>query len=528
MAIANRVDAPRALVFFPYLPHPVRDGAQARCTAMLRGLVALGYDVTLLVSVMGRSDIPSAADVRDAEDALGLTIHVHTPGPGDHSFISGIGLVYGTGFEGHTPPSLFRTFRSLAAAIRPDVVLVNYGYWATLVQRLEPSCAVRLVDMHDLVSLHVAMSNALATVLPQRPLDPRSVPDSALREDFFRTARLQASQYEFDAYDSFDGTIAISAQEAALVRAHTRRTSVAQVPMMIAPGSGSGPHDGPPVFVMSDTLLNQQGYAYLVRHVVPRVRAIDPAFSVRVVGTGCRAVLPADGVELVGPVDSLADEYSRARFAICPLIGGTGQQVKVIEAMAHALPVVALDDLAARSPLVHGVNALRAADADAFAASCHTLWSDAGYARRLGQAARETVSNDFNPGNLPSMLGAAIADARAAARARMAQAEEVVGPVRRFLASGEWDIDGQRVAIYGTGSLGQRCRSRIGGSSDVVAFVDSDQRKNGLQVDGLPVVSPNRLSELDVDLVVVASMYWPQILNNLRNAGWNDARVRVF
>src|SRR5690606_11765618 len=188
-------------------------------------------------------------------------------------------------------------------------------------------------------------------------------------------------------------------------------------------------YEGDPVYVMSDTLLNQQGYAYFVRRVLPRVRAVDPRFSLRVVGTGCAAVRPADGIDLVGPVDSLADVYAGARFAVCSLIGGTGQQVKVVEAMAHGLPVVALDDLAARSPIVDGVNGLVASDADAFAAACLRLWSDRDLARRLGAAARDTVQQAFDPEQLPALLERAITQARDAAVLRAQSPETSAGPL---------------------------------------------------------------------------------------------------
>jgi glycosyltransferase involved in cell wall biosynthesis len=522
-------DTRRALVFFPYLPYPVRDGAQARCTTVLQGLRALGYEVTLLVSEIARTDPPTAEDVRAAEAALGVTVRVHAPTPGDHSFVSGIGLVYGTAWEGFTPPSLYRTFRELAARLAPDVVLINYGYWATLAQSLEPAHTVRLVDMIDLVSLHVAMSHALAKVMPARPVDPAQVPLDVLQEDFFRRQHLAASTHEFAAYEAFDGTIAISPLEAALVQRHTSRTSVSHIPMTVEARDVPNSYDGAPVYVMSDTLLNQQGYAYFVERVLPRIRAIDASFSLRVVGTGCQAVLPAHGVELVGPVDSLADLYATARFAVCPLIGGTGQQVKVVEAMAHGVPVIALDDLADRSPVGHEVNGVRVSDAEGFAEACLRLWTNVDLARRLGGAARETVRRSFDPGRVAPLLAQAIERARHAARARMDGPEEPAGPLRRFLAAeSDWALDGRRVAIYGAGSLGRRCRTQIAPRADVVAFVDSDRSKDGTSVEGLPVVSPERLDDFGLDMVIVASMYWPQILNRLNECGWDDDRVRVF
>lgn len=519
----------RALVFFPFFPYPIRDGAQARNASVVQGLHALGYEVTLLVSTVPRREQPSQDLIREAERGLGVRLHVHVPGPGDFSVVAGIGLEYDTGWEGYTPPTLFRAFRSLARSLSPDVVLVNYGYWATLAQGLEPAESVRLVDMIDLVSLHVAMNMALSQVLPARPVNPRQVPAVALREEFFRARGLEPSAQEFAAYEAFDGTIAISPLEAALVEAHTSRTSVSHIPMSVAPSSPVNTYDATPVYVMSDTLLNQQGYAYFAQRVLPLVRAREPRFSVRVVGTGCSAVTPVDGIELVGPVETLADVYTTARFAVCPLIGGTGQQVKVVEAMAHGLPVVALDDLADRSPIVDNVNGLRARDAEAFASACVRLWTDPQLARRLGDAARATVRDAFNPSRVPDLLAGAIERARLRARERMTRPEPPAGPLRRFLSeSDDWPLGGRRVAIYGAGSLGRACRTHINSSANVITFVDSDPAKDGTQVEGVPVIYPERLPDVDVDLVVVASMYWPQILTHLETRGWTGTRVRVF
>jgi FlaA1/EpsC-like NDP-sugar epimerase len=168
-------------------------------------------------------------------------------------------------------------------------------------------------------------------------------------------------------------------------------------------------------------------------------------------------------------------------------------------------------------------------DAESFADACLRLWRDAHLARRLGEAARETVRRSFGPHQVAPMLAEAIARARQATRARMEGPEEPAGPLRRFLAAeSDWALDGHRVAIYGAGSLGRRCRIQIAPRADVIAFIDSDRSKDGTCVEGLPVVSPERLDDLALDMVIVASMYWPQILNRLNECGWDDDRVRVF
>jgi hypothetical protein len=521
--------APRALLFFPYLPWPIRDGAQRRCTAIVRGFRDLGYDVSLLVSSLVRDEAPSESDLRAAAAALGATIHVHTPELGDYSMMAGIGTAYDTGWEGYTLPSLFERVSRLTAQVSPDVVLINYGYWATLAEAVRPAQAIRLVDMHDLVSLHIGMSRALAPTFGPRPTDPRNVPADAVREDFFRSRAMTVSPHELNGYDLFDGTLAISRQEAALVESHTSRTSVSWVPMAIEPPAIENTYEASPVYVLSDTLLNLQGYAYFAKQVLPRIKARIPDFTLRVVGSGGRAVTPVDGIEVTGPVDALDAVYAGARYAVCPLIGGTGQQVKVVEAMAHGLAVVALDDLAARSPIVDGVNGVSVPDAEAFADACIRLWNEPALARRLGGAARRTVLEGSSQGQLTCALGEAIERARERAAARVRSGSEREHPPRRFLAAApEAVLDGRRIAIFGAGSLGRRCQDAIRGRSEVVAFVDNDRTKHGTSIEGLPVVGIDGLERLDVDLVMVASMYWAPILNQLGDAGWLGPRVRVF
>ena len=45
----------------------------------------------------------------------------------------------------------------------------------------------------------------------------------------------------------------------------------------------------------------------------------------------CEQLAPVNGVELSGFVPDLTSIYTNSCFAICPLIGGTGQQVKIVD-----------------------------------------------------------------------------------------------------------------------------------------------------------------------------------------------------
>ena len=95
-------------------------------------------------------------------------------------------------------------------------------------------------------------------------------------------------------------------------------------------------------------------------------------------------------------VDNLHDLYKSSRFFICPVFGGTGQQVKIVEAMAHGLPVVALEYAAHHSPLKHGMNGLVAKNIEEFAEHVVRLWNDRSLCRKLGAEARQTIATEFS------------------------------------------------------------------------------------------------------------------------------------
>ena len=93
------------------------------------------------------------------------------------------------------------------------------------------------------------------------------------------------------------------------------------------------------LFVGGNFYANREGIAWFARHVAPRVD-----IKVCVVGKGMediRAQLEIPGrVQVVGPVDSLAEWYRRARFVIAPIFDGSGMKTKVAEALMHGKKVI--------------------------------------------------------------------------------------------------------------------------------------------------------------------------------------------
>jgi glycosyltransferase involved in cell wall biosynthesis len=93
------------------------------------------------------------------------------------------------------------------------------------------------------------------------------------------------------------------------------------------------------LFVGGNFYANREGISWFVKNV-----AVFVNIKVCVVGKGMedmRADLEIIGrVEVIGPVDNLAEWYRRAHFVIAPIFDGSGMKTKVAEALMYGKKVV--------------------------------------------------------------------------------------------------------------------------------------------------------------------------------------------
>ena len=405
------------LVFFPHNPWPPRSGAHKRCLEVLSGLRELGCEVTLLSSAFSTDTKWEASSVTELRKQLVRNVLVYEATPADYRFVSYVRRAYiwkgrllrlvGRGHPSagempvnsrvHTPPGMRRWFKRSLEEISPDVILMNYAYWDGLIEHRRLERMTRVIDTIDMVSLNARMQQSLRAALPF-PLRLDDVREHVLDEAFFEKRGLVVSPGEFQVYNQYDYSVAITAREAELIRKHTTRTAVVLLPMTQEPVYVSNTYSGPALFPMGPNYFNTQGYLYFVKRVLPRVQKEDSSFALHVTGF-YQDFIPqerVDGVVFRGFVPDLTSVYAESRLVTCPVFGGTGQQVKIVEAMAHGVPVVALRAAAERSPLRHGENGLIAADAKEFASHVLRLWNDARLCRQLGEAARETIAVEFS------------------------------------------------------------------------------------------------------------------------------------
>lgn len=396
----------KVLVFFPQNPYPPKSGAQKHLLEILAGLRKIGCSVTLASWTVSLESKWSRAGVERLKREYVDDVRVYEPSLADYARIA---LLYSfyiptkrlIPFDSrvYAPPGLCRWFRILTQQLNPDIVLINYAHWDRLLDHREMApTRRRIIHAHDLVSLNRHMQYVLKRRLAGPTISASVVDDDIVQEDFFDRLGLSADADELGVYDRYDDTIVLSAYEAEYIRQHTARTRVTQLSVTQEPHYISNSYEDAALFPVGPNLFNIQGYLYFVKRVLPYVRERAPSFSLHVTGSWYmnRRVVVEDGIVWCGFVPDLKTVYASSRFVICPVFGQTGQQIKIVEAMAHGLPVIALSAAAARSPIQHGVNGLVAHTVEEFAEYTVQLWSDRELCRRLGEAARETIAHGFS------------------------------------------------------------------------------------------------------------------------------------
>lgn len=280
-------------------------------------------------------------------------------------------------------PRLKKDIQRLVGRIRPDRVYCQLIRMAEYARDLPYP---KTLDLMDAFSVG-------AERLRQHSSGPR-------RRLLAREARL-LRRYEHEAAAWFDDCTIISDQDRELMDLSPRVR-----PVVVPNGidldyfqPGSGPADTEVVFV------GNMGYhpnvvaaRYLVREVMPLVWATRP--EVRVLLAGARPAaevrqLASERVNVTGWLSDIRDAYGRGRVFAAPIFLGSGQQNKLLEAMAMQLPCITSTQVNNAIGATDGETILLADDAEAFARQISFLLRKPAVGEAMGRAARSFVGEHY-------------------------------------------------------------------------------------------------------------------------------------
>jgi glycosyltransferase involved in cell wall biosynthesis len=150
---------------------------------------------------------------------------------------------------------------------------------------------------------------------------------------------------------------------------------------------------------------NRNAVRFLLAEVLPKVWAQLPNAKLALVGAGLEASRPRDRGEMLGLIDDprvetlgfvedLRAAYAQACCAVVPLLQGGGTPLKLIEALAYGLPVLATPRAVAGLEVRAGEDCLVADGPEAFAGALVRVLREG--APELGRRGRELAGARYS------------------------------------------------------------------------------------------------------------------------------------
>ena len=144
---------------------------------------------------------------------------------------------------------------------------------------------------------------------------------------------------------------------------------------------------------------NVDALTWFAGEILPSIRREVPSAVFRVSGArpaaAVRALAGGEGVRIERDVDRIEGALAGATVAVAPMRAGSGQLLKILEAMASGVPVVATSLAASAFDFVSGRELLVADDAAEFASAVSRLLRDPDEAKAIALRARRRVEERY-------------------------------------------------------------------------------------------------------------------------------------
>ncbi len=210
---------------------------------------------------------------------------------------------------------LRKEFRRMFLRKKYDFVVITYAYWASLVEGLASS-TVKIMNMQDFLTLQ-----------------------SYLRRGRGEFTLGRMFEDEVKAVSMFDYVLSISDEESMIFSPFCPDTEFIRAPVSFPCrfGNADRDYDYDVFFIGSDNPYNHEGVLWFMNNVYP---LLPRTIKIAIAGKVSSFVEKKDNITLIPYVDDLDKLHRRSRLHICPLKGGTGLKIKIVEALSYGIPIV--------------------------------------------------------------------------------------------------------------------------------------------------------------------------------------------
>lgn len=301
--------------------------------------------------------------------------------------------------------------RARAAELHPRPVLCRP---VTLAAAKEVALLVAAADLAVVMRLYRAPLLDVVLSSPDRPccvLDVDDIESSYQRQQgqVDEAARYEALERHY--LPRFDLVLATSDDDARAIASAVGVDATVVPNAVTLPESGWADPRWDVLFVGNMGYPpNAQGAEWLCQEVLPRL----PTARVALVGLNPAptvVALRSNDVFVSGTVPDVRPFYEASRMVAVPLQVGAGTSIKLLEALAHGLPVVSTTVGTRGVPVRPGQHLLVADDPDGFATACRRLLDDAELASALGSAGRELVRERYTVDTVAAVLAERLREA---------------------------------------------------------------------------------------------------------------------
>ena len=216
---------------------------------------------------------------------------------------------------------------------------------------------------------------------------------------------LNWSHFQKMIYRYFDRIVAFSEDDLKIIRNASPADKVSILPIAIDADSyqfSSEAKKSIDILFIGHMLHypNLDGLNYFIRKILPLIKREMPEIRLSVVGSGIKEVESAiqkdSNIDIVGEVEEIRPYLSKAKVMVAPIRLGAGIKVKILEAMAAGVPVVATRAAAKGLKVVLGKDILIADSPSDFALKVLSLIKDKSQRIAIAKNARCVVETHYD------------------------------------------------------------------------------------------------------------------------------------